>query len=48
MGKYENIAIEILRPYTRDGQYPLDATTLFSSYSLAMTYVKTDKSAYPG
>lgn len=47
-GKYENMAIEVLRPYTRDAPYPLDATTLFTSYASAMRYAKTDKSAYPG
>lgn len=40
-------AIEILRPYVRDGDFPIDATTVFFSYNDAVDYAHNNKSAYP-
>ena len=38
--------IEILRPYVRDGAFPIDSTTVFKSYDEAVEYAHNNKSAY--
>ena len=40
--------VEILRPFERNGSFPLDATSVFLSYDSAVRYAHDDKSAYPG
>lgn len=42
------LSIEILRPYSRNGNFPIDTTSLFYSYDEAAKYASTDPSAYVG
>ena len=40
--------VEILRPFERNGKFPLDKTSVFFSYESAVKYAHTDVAAYPG
>lgn len=40
--------IEIIRPFIRNGSFPIDTTTLFYSYDDAVTYAHSDPNAYAG
>lgn len=40
--------IEMLRGYTRNGDFAIDSTSLYYSYEEAEAYVREDKTAYPG
>jgi len=41
-------SIEVIRPFVRNGAFPIDTTTLFYSYDDAVTYAHTDVNAYAG
>lgn len=40
--------LEILRPFERNGQFPIDKTSVFFSYESAVKYAHEDTTAYPG
>src|SRR5574344_2396221 len=41
-------SVEILRPFIRDGQFPIDVTSVFYSYNEALEYAHSNPSAYAG
>ncbi len=40
--------VEILRPFERNGAFPIDKTSVFFDYDAAVRYAHDDQSAYPG